>query len=66
MTIKTVQVIGTGQGDDPFRPDLPEGTGYSVISDNGDGTMTVQVQVQVDQSDLIAALEARIAALENP
>jgi hypothetical protein len=64
MTIKTVQVIGTGQGDDPFRPDLPEGTGYSVISDNGDGTMTVQVQV--DQSDLIAALEARIAALENP
>jgi hypothetical protein len=64
MTIKTVQIIGTGQGDDPFRPDLPESTGYSVISDNGDGTMTVEVQV--DQSDLIEALEARIAALENP
>lgn len=64
MTIKTVQIIGTGQGDNPFRPDLPEGTSFSVISNNGDGTMTVEVQV--DQSDLIEALEARIAALENP
>lgn len=40
--MRTVAVIGTGTGDDPRRPDLPDDMDYSVLSDNGD-TMVVEV-----------------------
>jgi hypothetical protein len=38
----TVPPTGTGQPDDPRRPDLPEGTSYTVLADHGD-TMDVEV-----------------------
>jgi hypothetical protein len=57
MTTTQVPVVGTGFGDDPRRPDLPEGVGYSVISDNG-STMTVEL------TNPVAVLEAEVAELK--
>lgn len=56
--MKTVNVVGAGTEDDPRRPDLPEGTPFRVVADNGD-TMGVEVA----QLDRIAALEARLDAV---
>ena len=37
------QLIGTGAGDDPRRPDLPEGVDYSIVEWHDDGTVTVEL-----------------------
>ena len=38
-----VNTIGTGTAEDPRRPDLPEGVGYSTVAWHDDGTVTVEV-----------------------
>jgi hypothetical protein len=37
-----VNWIGTGNENDPRRADLPQGVSYTVLHDNGDGTVAVQ------------------------
>lgn len=56
--ITTAPKIGDGTTDNPFRPDLPEGTSYSVLADNGD---TFEVDVQQDPAEQIATLQLQLA-----
>ena len=36
-------MIGAGTGDDPRRPNVPEGVGYSIVEWHEDGTVTVKL-----------------------
>jgi hypothetical protein len=46
---KTVSVVGGGGSADPRRPDLPVGTLYSLVADNG-STMDVMLEGDVEKS----------------
>ena len=39
----TVPVIGTGTQDDPYRPDIPEGTSFVGHCDLGTGTYLIAI-----------------------
>jgi len=65
-----VKLIGTGKSDDPIRPDLPEGVGYSIkTSPDKEGFVEVEIddnykqQLWQDQQD--EELEAIVTALEG-
>jgi hypothetical protein len=58
--ITTAPKIGTGTSDDPIRPDVADGTSYTVIADNGD-TFTVDVTIPTEQ--IIIEQQAQIDAL---
>lgn len=69
--MKRVPWTGTGTGDDPRRPDLPEGTGYSVVEDHGDGTVTVDTGPDPREGEALkvaarVAVEAKVKAGDLP
>jgi hypothetical protein len=60
---RTVAWTGTGTGDDPRRPDLPEGVGFSVVEDHGDGTCTVEFDDPQATERELAELRETVDAL---
>jgi hypothetical protein len=62
-----VPLVGAGTPDDPHRPDLPAGTGYTITERHGDGTVTVTFDAGTEALiELRRDVAPRLAAAERP